>query len=284
LQHDDGHYQQVGSTCLQDFLGGKSPDDILAFAQMLDKIDDVFSEGDYYGSREPLRLPIGLVLTVAVMCVRKLGWVSRTTSKDTDQMSTSDIVWQLLTAKKRSEVIRDFGLDVNRKGEFVGYDLTVRDEEIAQDVLRWVRHELEVRNDYTANLQTACEGQHVTHKTIGIACSAISAYERHMARKLSAPANNSQYIGMVSQRIKIKVRIVDTKTMPSMYGVRTMVKMDHEGNTLIWWTGESPDWVKQGEEVVIAATIKEHKEYRGHKQTILTRATDNINAKGLVTI
>lgn len=280
LRHVDGGVKQVGSSCLQDFLGGKSPDEIVAYAEMLSKVEDSVSNDDessYFGPKEPLLIHINLVLATTALCVRKIGWTSRTEAKDQDEKATANIVWELLTAKKdQRKLIQYYGLDTDRRGNFVGYDMKDSDGETAESVLRWVRDEMPVTNDYTHNLKTACSGDSVCYRTIGIACSAVAAYFRHLEKqsKSEVAGNQSNHVGAIKQRLNFAGTVGTTRAFDSAYGVRTMVKfVTNDGDVVVWWTGEIPDWVKIGECVEFTATVKAHSEYRGEKQTIVNRAS-----------
>lgn len=82
----------------------------------------------------------------------------------------------------------------------------------------------------------------------------------------------SDFIGTVGQRIDIKVRSCDCLTSwETIYGTTYLIKIvDEENNVLIWFssTGVERPYNVTG----IKATVKEHNEREGVKQTIITRA------------
>lgn len=111
--------------------------------------------------------------------------------------------------------------------------------------------------------------------------------EAEWAREKAA----SNFVGVVGDKLDavVKVSFEADYELPSFtgYGVRIVHvygMKDEQGNTLIWKTGahlviEKVDefnriqssFAHKGDRVRIKATIKEHSEYKGEKQTLLTR-------------
>ena len=51
-------------------------------------------------------------------------------------------------------------------------------------------------------------------------------------------------------------------------GIHKLV--DSQGNALTWFASGG-DWLKEGESYTVACTVKEHGEFRGVKQTVVSR-------------
>ena len=87
----------------------------------------------------------------------------------------------------------------------------------------------------------------------------------------------SEYIGTVGERREFKCKLVGSfayETHYSFYGeVSHIYKFEDENGDIIVWNTSSylPDKVKENEECRFTATIKEHSEYRGEKQTVVNR-------------
>ena len=97
----------------------------------------------------------------------------------------------------------------------------------------------------------------------------------------------SQYVGNVGDKYKAEVTYLGSAHFEvdsfRGYGKDTMYVhnfKDANGNKLVWKTGnplgtwlENGEWLKyqEGDTVILKGTIKEHKEYRDEKQTVLTR-------------
>lgn len=87
------------------------------------------------------------------------------------------------------------------------------------------------------------------------------------------PQVESNWIGEVGDKITdIKVQLVRKYIMDGKYGVTTLYGFqDENGNIINWWSStfqevELNDWV-----MITRATIKKLDEYKGTKQTVITR-------------
>lgn len=82
--------------------------------------------------------------------------------------------------------------------------------------------------------------------------------------------HKSEYIGEVGQRITKLVELISVFGYDTKFGWTNVYKMkDENGDIIVWKSGtELPDKFEKG---IVSATIKEHSEYRGEKQTVVTR-------------
>lgn len=90
-----------------------------------------------------------------------------------------------------------------------------------------------------------------------------------------APKTASEYVGNIGDKITATVMLVGIykyKTHFTYYGETNYIYkfVDENGNTLVWKTAAWQD-VEEGKTYSIKGTIKEHSEYKGDKQTTLTR-------------
>ena len=98
----------------------------------------------------------------------------------------------------------------------------------------------------------------------------------------------SNHIGEVGKRIELTVTLVREYRFESYFGYNqttTIYTMeDADGNILVWKTNGymwletvnargdiDTDFPRKGDEVTIRATVKEHGEYKGEQQTVLSR-------------
>lgn len=95
----------------------------------------------------------------------------------------------------------------------------------------------------------------------------------------------STYIGTVGQKISTEVKLTNVYEYKdykfSYYGATHFIytMKDAEDNVLVWKTtsvmgidrGEYFHPINKGDTISIKATVKEHSEYKGTKQTVLTR-------------
>lgn len=85
------------------------------------------------------------------------------------------------------------------------------------------------------------------------------------------PESKSEYIGEVKQRIRdLEVTLTDARDIDGYYGVSTIYTFANGDNVLVWITS-SPKDIEVGDHLLLTGTVKEHKDYKGVKQTVLSR-------------
>lgn len=99
-------------------------------------------------------------------------------------------------------------------------------------------------------------------------------------------SSNSEYVGEIKQRVQISAMCVSVKEFNTDYGTRHCYTfVDGNGNAYVWFASEYCDWFDDsasddedpdriacpGSVVTLKGSVKAHKEYKGAKQTILTR-------------
>lgn len=93
--------------------------------------------------------------------------------------------------------------------------------------------------------------------------------------KVESEKTVSEYIGNVGEKIEAKVTFKRQFSFESHMGWMTTINyintfVDENGNVLVWKTSSWQD-IDEGNAYTIKGTIKDHNEYKGTKQTILTR-------------
>lgn len=89
--------------------------------------------------------------------------------------------------------------------------------------------------------------------------------------KIEALKPESQYVGTVGEKITVTAVVGHTAWYDTQYGTTYIYNFTTlEGNLLVWKSGSGHRY-DEGDVVEITATVKEHSEYRGKKQTSLLR-------------
>lgn len=84
----------------------------------------------------------------------------------------------------------------------------------------------------------------------------------------------SQYVGEVGDRITVEIKVKSNVTKETYFGTsHIMVFIDKNENEYVWITTAKSLVV--GEVYKITGTVKEHKEFKNSKQTVLTRCRVN---------
>lgn len=95
------------------------------------------------------------------------------------------------------------------------------------------------------------------------------------ASKGVEPAKESEYIGNEGEKVNMIVTLDHIAYWESIYGTTYVYTFtDEKGNVIVWKTAKGMA-IENGEKITLTGTIKEHSEYKGVKQTVLTRCKIN---------
>lgn len=101
----------------------------------------------------------------------------------------------------------------------------------------------------------------------------VTFEERDAAIKAAKPT--SGHVGEVGKRAEYTATIKAIPSWDGHYGVTYChIMTDADGNIIIWKTASGFDNAGKGDTVRFKATVKEHTERDGEKQTIVTRAKE----------
>ena len=274
IQHDNGELKQVGSTCLDDFCGidgeiivrwNEAMGEIAyADAVLNGEIEDFDREG-FFGTVGTPCYSVEEILQYAAATIRVYGFV-----KSGYEDSTSAIVKEF------------FGTAHVKRPE-----LTESDKQDAEWAIKWLRSEVtqeEIDNsNYLYNLQQIVNAGYASFRHFGILVSLIPTFKRAMEKKIQDSIVEREkragtFLGEVGQKLSADVTITKVTSYDSMYGTGYIYSMmDKSGNTLVWFASRGQGY-SEGNTVKITGTVKEHKEYHGVNQTILTRCKITSNA------
>ncbi len=85
------------------------------------------------------------------------------------------------------------------------------------------------------------------------------------------PESHSEYIGEVKERLSgLDVVLTGARTIDSYYGISTIYTFKQKENVLTWITTSTID-AEIGDHIILTGTVKEHKQYKGIKNTCLSR-------------
>lgn len=292
LGNEDGRFAQIGRNCLRDFLGGKSPEGILACAAWGFAVadaagqaegDEFFGGGGCGGGETGYNLEEFVKTAAAV--IRKLGWVSRSAVASFEfgggPAPTANVVEWLLTPPRTDKERREVQKFIDKHD----FKLEERDEKLAIDALAWGNALPTDQGDYLFNLGVACRLGFVRRKTVGIVASLIAAYQRHLDREAELRVQQQQnkkriHLGFVGERCGFEqVTIKSIRSFDSDFGVRTMIRFeDASGSVLVWWKSGDTDW-EEGQTLDITGTVKKHEDWKGIPQTILQRVKEGLPKK-----
>lgn len=251
-------FRQVGKQCLKEYTGGLDADMVSYMYQYIQSAEE-FESHPVFDYRI-MNYPVDTVVAYAAYDVKCRGYIS---SYSEDDKSTREEVYDNLTSTL-------FHIPDTCKDEI--------DQE-AEDALEYIRNlDVSDMDEYMHNLKACASGQYIETKYLGILVSLIPTYHRYLRDKAyqerikkEAEMSTSEYVGQLGDKADVDVEICyKVSEWPGEWGATYLYKiLDTDGNVYMWYSsryfGDNPEWKK------IKGTIKSHQEYRGIKQTILTR-------------
>lgn len=275
-----GEFKQVGKSCLMDFTNGLSATTATWFASLKNVFEEA-EEMPVSGGYSERYFDTTEVLSYAAETIRKFGY-----AKSEDSNSTKERTMDFLMVNKgmtrwmpEDEINR-----IKRDMKKVNFNPdSVEAKEMVDSTLEWISNQ-EAHNDYMHNLKTVCSLNYNPWNRIGMLVSLFPTFNRELeiqARKAEAEAKAkkeaqvSNHVGSVGARIQINVQSVKCLTSWEntfgYYPTTTYLYkiVDQEGNVFTWKTSNFID--EENLPKTIKGTVKEHSEFRGVKQTVLTR-------------
>ena len=261
----EDEFKRVGSSCVKDFLGDTDPTWILNSASHLKMLRSFVEEFEGLGGGFQHEFLLDEVLAVTAATIRDRGWISKGKALQTGDAPTAEWVNRFLESPEL----------MKREKVKVEED----DVKLGQAAFEWISS-IDISDpktsDYIYNCSVLAERKTIRSKDFGVACSIIASYRSHLARQIknkeqNATAAKSEYVGQIKDRLKnIPVTFINAWSFDSSWGVCTVLKFtDEAGNTFIWYTGYK-DYI-QGNKYLLTGTIKKHNEFKGVKQTVVTR-------------
>lgn len=297
-ENEAGEIRQVGRTCLKDYTG-ISPATAAMWAEVKDLLDEDMD--CTYGEWETLRggrmYGLDAVLAHAFDAISEFGYrKSECAGSTRDEVTKRVLEEQEPTAAgmEKAAKIREW---------LVGLDRVVKQEDEDRGRAWEAGKALALADGYTEEEFNNGESwQYVSYPTsevsdlerncIPLALSGFAAvkhfgrlaymplaYERYKERKAreaqreaerAAAAASSDFVGTVGQRITIPAATAKLVTSwDGYYGTTFLYRFtDEAGNVYVWKSSKCVE-IKDG--MTVKGSVKEHSEYKGVKQTVITR-------------
>lgn len=266
-----GEFKQVGKSCLLDFTNGLSAEGITSYISYFDEL--IKGEAPDPGCSFQRYINRDEFLAYAAETIRCFGYKKH----DFYEPGTAEEAITFYDAAHGKLYPLEYRRDVLDKMQKVSFNPDNQNQYV-KEALAWVEQQSE-DNNYFHNLKVACSLEYIGYKHYGLLASLFPAYNRELEyqaekakreRLRKQEENNSTHVGKINQRITIKVTAVKCLTSwETAYGVTRIYKiLDESGNVFTWKTGT---FIEESPELVITGTVKAHNEYRGVKQTELTR-------------
>ena len=284
LEHENGERKVVGTSCVQEFTCGLDGNlialynDLDTFLAKKDAELDILLQGESLDDMpisvfcEHVGNPLYNVKDV-VACASRLVRIN-----GYENSSSDDATWKfILDLYKRKSVMLD---DKDAYAE-------------AERAIAWISNMTEeeyTSSSYLFNLHQIIDAGLCSMRHFGILASIIpsfqkSEYKRIMAEKIAnKPVSN--FYGNAGDKFSLTLTFTKSISYTSQYGTGYFhFFSDDQGNIFKWSTNSPMEFgvkepnsdytslhsLDQGAIVKISGRIKDHDEYRGEKQTIITR-------------
>ena len=246
VYHEEHGFQQVGSSCLKDFLGHGDADRIAKLAELRAAILG-FAGGSFEGDiRDTRYIDTERYLSYAAEMVLTWGFVSKKAARESQRPSTAVTAHEAYMTSSRlsSEAIQ-----------------------LARDALLWAMNldetEKQPLNDYLHNAWVVANTPVIELRALGIAASIVGVYYRNQ----KTPMLVSQHIGSINEKMEIEVEVIDSRLIHT--GSTLVTMRDDQGNILKWFA--SGQGLSRGFKGVIQGFVKAHNVYKGKNETLLSR-------------
>lgn len=278
FNEETGEFKQVGRSCLRDFTGGLSAEGVAQFESFFKECEEASERFDL-GSFGKSYFEVKQFMVIAAEMIRLYGYAKR----DPENLSTASRAEELYRVENgmrlgicREEIMAHYD---EAKGR--GFDSDCSESvKLAEIVIKWIC-ENERDDNYFHNLKVACSLEYCDSGKLGLLVSAFPAYNRELeyederrareAQEAEARAKSS-WLGRVGDKVSFEVAdFCVISSWETQWGTTAVYKfVDKEGHEATWKT---TNWVNDRRIVGarISGKVKELKEYRGIKQTELTR-------------
>lgn len=272
-------YRQVGKSCLMEYTNGINADMVADAMTFINEVEN-FTE---YGTYSTLSVRVDEFLLNVYVCAQIWGYQTKKAIENRynemgeKRFAAMDYPHKSSTAGMAISVTSGDAPVVNRS-EFWEYHKEHYAEagKFVADARKWISEQDTSDNDFMNNMRVLSQANYVRVSDIGTLAYLIKAYDnvvKTLEKKEKEKEKVPQYIygGEVNERIEIQGVLVPKASFETMYGTMNIYNIE-VGNVLYVWkttTFVSDCFVNQV--VNIRGTVKEHKEYKGIRQTVLTR-------------
>ncbi len=278
--HDDGALKMVGSNCIKDFLGHKDPAALARMAELVFSAGELCEgaeDSEFFGcgGSNANRVYVDGFLAYSACVIRRCGFVSSKRAKESQETngnlnSTAQTASTWMNPWKGAKLGKDYFLpeDCDKDAALVAKQ-HVLDTLGARDAASL--------SDFEHNLLLVCRCESVERRNAGILAFIPEYYARSVQE--AKQREEATYFGEVKKRVRgVALTYIKSTGWDSQYGW-TFLHMfsGPNGSRISWKTSTQIDLAPSA--VILATfTVKAHEEYKGSKQTKVTRLEFSVPA------
>lgn len=136
-------------------------------------------------------------------------------------------------------------------------------------------------NSFEFNCRQVWSSGVVSEKTAGIAGGVVASFLKNRTKlareaqqaKQVAELDNNRHLGTVGDKHDFgTVQVNFVRLIDGFYGATTLTKfLTPEGDLIVWFRSGNKSDLQQGQYIKLNGTVKKHDDYKGRKQTVITR-------------
>lgn len=267
-------WKQVGGSCLSLYTRGLNMEYVTAYMDgitELEENDGVFGRcgKTYYSVRD--------VLYYATSIVGKIGYFNAQSNLPTKRLVEWCLYRPLHTAiDEINKDLENARINVRFSGNDFSYDKDMISK--MENIINYYLS-LEADSEFIHNVHVMLNEGYVQSRNVGFLCYLPEGYARHLQKetekaKRAEAVAKSEYFGEVGKRYKDKaIQFVNLiSAWDTQWGTTYVYKITLEDGAVLTWKTSNGLYLESNEAFdKITFTIKDHSEYKGEKQTEVTR-------------
>lgn len=266
-----GEWKQVGGSCLSSYTHGLNLEYVVAY---LDGITSLSENDGIVGIRGKSYYNVKRIIGYAVEVIDKTGYFNAQS-----RFPTKSFVARLVYDDPTKEAIKWINDSLKSFRCDISFDMKdfckEETEELVKKIIEYYQS-LDDNTDFIHNVQVMLTEGYVLPENIGYLCYLPQGYAKHIKKeqekaKRKEVEYKSEFFGEIGKRYKdLKIDSVSMVTSYcTQFGIMYVYQFVlSDGNILIWKTSSM---IEDGEIHSITFTVKNHSEYKGIKQTEVTR-------------
>lgn len=274
LRAENGEHVQVGRSCLADFMPARDAEAIVAMAAWLKDAADACEDHGSPVARGKGEIELEYCLAAVCRVIEVDGYfVSRKMASERDCSPTSSKAGALRFADPKTEdgavLIATYGRDWRKEDSTASV--------AARSAIAWAAglSDFDCESEYMSNIRALARLGLCDNATMGLAASIPTAYTRAMGQLVERAKREEKqvkHIGTVGARGTFVLTVHKVIPSEGTYGWTYFhIMSDQDGNAVAWRASGTN--FTEGETLTVKATVKEHGEYKGKPQTVLTRCS-----------
>lgn len=269
-------WKQVGGDCLKLYTGGLNLEYIAAW---LDGITELEQNDGFIGEGTKYYYPVDEVLGAATEVIRKLGYYNRESN-----LPTKNLVTILMQQKDTISKVYDLNKELRIAKLNIEFDKSdfyrKETDDTVKAIIKYYKS-LKADTEFIHNIQIMLNEGYVEAKNFGFLSYLPEGYNKYLKlesekseREKARDNEKSEYFGEIGKRYKdVSIQSVNHLTSwETQWGTTHIYKIVIEDGSVLTWKSSTGLYLECNEKFdKITFTVKAHTEYKGQKQTEITR-------------